>query len=344
MKSEMGYTLVEFVIAAAVMVLATSGIFAILDSGLGNSALWNESADVHQRARVAADALTSELHGAGAGVPAGPLIRFLPVVEPKRRGSGTSINAVTIRYVPENAPWSTLTADLLPGSTSAAIAIHSGCRSGASACGFGTGSEVVVFDAAGNWDLASVQSVGPATLELADVTGARSSSYAVGASIAQIVETTWFLDVAERQLRREQPGSGALPVIDNVVDFQLSYFGNPLPPTDPVPPLGVANCAFTSGGDAIPGPVLTADRGGLASLPLSMFTDGPYCGTGAGAYDLDLLRIRTIRAVLRLQTGVDTLRGLDPRLFARPGSATTRQRMIPDALVSFDVSPRNLQR
>jgi len=344
MKSQTGSTLIEVVIAAAVMLLVTSGIFAILDRGLGNSALWNESSDLQQRARVAADTLTSELQAAGAGVPDGPLLRFLPAVEPKRRGSGASINAVTIRYVPDNAPWSSLTADLTPVTSSAAIATHSGCRSGTSACGFGTGSEVVVFDAAGNWDLASVQSIGPATLELANVAGPRSSSYGIGARIAQVVETTLFLDVAERQLRREQPGSGALPVIDNVVDFQLSYFGNPLPPTEPVPPLGVANCVFTSSGDVIPGPIVAADHGGLASLPLSMFTDGPYCGTGAGAYDVDLLRIRTIRAVLRLQAGVDTLRGLDPRLFARPGSATTRQRMIPDAIVTFDISPRNLQR
>ena len=344
MKSQTGYTLIEFVIAAAVMVLVTSGVFAVIDKGLGNSALWSESSDLHQRARVAAEALASELSAAGAGVPDGPLVRFLPVIEPKRRGSGVALNAVTIRYVPENAPWSVLTADLAPGTSTAAIAIHPGCRSGSSACGFATGSEVVVFDGAGNWDIGSVQSVGPNTIELANPSGLRSSSYSAGARITQVVETTLFLDSAERQLRREQPGSGALPVIDNVVGFQLSYFGTPLPPTAPVPPLGVANCLFTSTGDVIPGAVLVTDQGPLASLPLSMFTDGPYCGTGTGSYDVDLLRIRTVRAELRLQTGVDTLRGSDPRLFARPGSATTRERTIPDAVVAFDLSPRNLQR
>lgn len=344
MKSQAGYTLVEFIVAAGMMVLVTSGIFAILDNGLGNSALWSESSDLHQRARVAAEVLTSELSAAGAGVPDGPLVRFLPVIQPNRRGSGVSPTAITFRYVPENAPWSELTADLAPGATIAAIAIHPGCRSGSPACGFGTGSEVMVFDGAGNWDLGSVQSVGASSLELANVSGLRASSYTPGARVTQVVETTLFFDTAERQLRREQPGSGALPVIDNVVGFELSYYGTPLPPTAPVPPLGIANCVFTSTGDVIPGPVLVADHGGLASLPLSMFTDGPYCGTGTGAYDVDLLRIRTIRAELRLQTGVDTLRGFDSRFFARPGSARTRERMIPDAVVALDLSPRNLQR
>jgi hypothetical protein len=90
--------------------------------------------------------------------------------------------------------------------------------------------------------------------------------------------------------------------------------------------------------------VLYADSGGLAQLPVAMLTDGPFCGTGASAYDVDLLRIRSVRVTMRVQTGVDLLRGIDSRWFARPGSATARGRMIPDEIVSLDLSPRNLQR
>jgi hypothetical protein len=344
MNNQAGHTLVEFAIGAAIMLLVSSGMFALVGQGLGNSTLWSESSDLHQRARVAAEALQFELSAAGAGVPAGPLTRFLPAVEPRRRGFAASLNAVTFRYVPENAPWSTLSAPLTPDMSLATIAVHSGCPAGSSGCGFAAGSNVVLFDAAGNWDVAAVQGVGTTTLELSNVAGARSSSYGVGAHVVQAVEMTLFLDTAQRQLRREQPGSSALPFIDNVVDLRIAYFGDPLPPTDPVPPPGVANCLFTSSGDAVPGAVLPPDYGGLASLPLSMLTDGPFCGTGAGAYDVDLLRIRTIRVTLRLQTGVDTLRGTEPQLFAQPGSGTVRQRMIPDELVSLDLSPRNLQR
>jgi hypothetical protein len=51
-------------------------------------------------------------------------------------------------------------------------------------------------------------------------------------------------------------------------------------------------------------------------------------------------RIRTVRATLRLETGVDAMRGSDPRFFARPGTAVTR-RVIPDIVARVDVSLRN---
>ena len=344
MKNQAGYTLVELVVAAAVMLTVASGILAVIGSGLGSSAVWNEASDLHQRARVAAETFTAEINAAGAGTLNGPLSRFLPAVEPKRRGAGAAASAITVRYVPVNGPSSTLSADLSPGGSSAAIVVHPGCGAGTTACGFVSGSDVILFDHAGNWDVSTVQTIGPATLELADPSGMRSSTYPAGSFVAQLVETTLFFDSAERQLRREQPGGGALPVLDNVVDLQFSYFGDPLPPVEPTPPLGTATCLATATGASVPQPVLYADHGALALLPLATLTDGPYCGTGGGAYDVDLLRIRSIRVVLRLQAGVDTLRGRDARLFARPGSATTRDRSIPDEIVSLDLSPRNLQR
>jgi len=344
MNKQDGYTLVELVVAAAVMLTVMSGIFAVIGKGLGSTALWSESADLHQRARVAAETFASEIGAAGAGTEAGPLIRFLPAIEPGRRGFAAGANAITVRYVPGYGPSSTLSADLSPAMSSAAVVVHQGCRAGTTACGFVAGIDVILFDAAGNWDLSTVQSIGPGTLELANVTAGRSVTYSAGSYIAQVVETTLFLDPVERQLRREQPGGSALTVLDNVVDLQLAYFGDPLPPVEPVPPAGVGNCLVTSSGSPVTHAVLYADRGGLASLPISMLTDGPYCGTGPGSFDVDLLRIRTVRATLRLQTGVDELRGTDFRLFARPGSATARDRAIPDEIVSLDLSPRNLQR
>ena len=344
MKHQAGYTLVELVVAAALMLTVASGLFAVIGKGLGSSAVWNESADLHQRARVAAETFTAEINAAGAGTPSGSLVRFLPAVQPGRRGLGAAADAITVRYVPLNGASTTLGTDLAPGASAAVLVIDPGCGVATTACGFVAGMDVILFDQAGNWDLSTVQSIAPGTLELANLTGMRSSTYLAGSHIAQLTETTLFLDRAERQLRREQPGASALPVIDNVVDLQLSYFGDPLPPVEPLPPLGVANCLATDTGAPIAQPVLYADRGGLALLPIAMLTDGPYCGAGGGAYDVDLLRIRSIRAVVRLQAGAETLRGGDPRLFARPGSAGTRDRMIPDEIVTLDLTPRNLQR
>ena len=344
MKNQNGYTLIELVVAAALMLTVTSGLFAVIVNGLGSSALWSESADLHQRARVAAETVTSEINAAGTGAQDGPLIRFLPVIEPRRRGFAAGVNAITIRYVPVNGSSSTLTADLAPDMSAAAVAVAPGCRVGTTACGFVAGTDVILYDRSGNFDVATVQAIAPASLVLANVTGVRSVTYPAGSQVAQLVETTLFFDPAERQLRREQPGASPVPVVDNVVDFQLTYFGDPLPPSEPLPPIGTANCLATSTGATLPQPVIYADSGGLALLPLSMLTDGPFCGVGAGAYDVDLLRVRSVRVVMRMQTGVDALRGVDPRWFARPGSATNRGRMIPDETVSLDLSPRNLQR
>lgn len=308
MSREAGYTLVELVIGAAMMLTVTSWIFAVLGNGLGRSSLWNESAELHQRARVAIDAISAELLSAGRGTAAGPLSQFLPPVAPGRRFTLASTNAVTVRYLPEHAAWSTLASSLAPEAAAARIALGAGCALVA-ACGFTAGTEVVLFDRAGNWDLASITTVEADTLMLTDVAGARSVTYEQGATVAEVVETTLYFDSIERQLRRERPGGSALPVADNVVDLQLSYFGDRFTP-----------------------------------LPLSMLTDGPFSGSGASAYDADLQRIRTIRATVRLQTGVNALRGQDPRLFARPGSATKLERMLPDVVLSIDISPRNLQR
>ncbi len=344
MKNDAGYTLVELVVAAALMLTVTAGIFSMLADGLGRSALWQETADLHQRARVALDVVAAELLAAGAGAASGPLNLFLPPVEPRRQGRGLSISAVTVRYVPDNAAASVLTSDLAPDGLSATVAIQSGCRQGAEACGFTSEMDVVLFDGSGNWDMSTVQSATGATVTLTNLGGSRSVTYSAGARIVQVTATTLFADAAVRQLRRERPGGGALPVVDDFIDLQLSYFGDPLPPAAPVPPRGVANCLFTSSGDRIPRPVLPADHGGLATLPLSMLQDGPFCGAGERSYDVDLLRIRSVRATMRLQSGADALRGQDRRLFARPGSATLMERMVPDAVLSIELTPRNLQR
>ena len=60
----------------------------------------------------------------------------------------------------------------------------------------------------------------------------------------------------------------------------------------------------------------------MAPMPLARVLGRPIRGAGPTAFDADLLRVRTVRATLRLETGVDNMRGTDPRFFARPGTAT----------------------
>jgi hypothetical protein len=345
MRSSDGYTVVELLVATAVLFAATAGIFRLLDEGAARSTLWNESADLHQRGRVAVETFASILGSAGAGPDTGPLISFFAAVDPKRRTvGGPAPSAITVRYVPPHAPRSTLTAPLTPAVAIATIARHSGCPDGSTACGFVTDMDVVIFDGSGNWDTALVRSIASDALDLADRPGPRAVTYAAGAQVAQIVETTLYLDSTDDTLRREHPGASNLPLLDHVVDLQFEYFGDPSPPVAPKPAAGTANCLYDSNGTSLPLPTLMADHGDLVRLPLSMLGDGPMCGSGSMAYDVDLLRVRKIRVALSLQTGVATLRGRDPLLFARPGSAQASSRMLADLRLSLAFTPRNLQR
>ena len=59
--------------------------------------------------------------------------------------------------------------------------------------------------------------------------------------------------------------------------------------------------------------------------------------------DADLLRIRKVRATLRMQAASEALRGgPESGLFLNPGKAQGGSRLVPDYTVQFDVSPRNL--
>ena len=204
--------------------------------------------------------------------------------------------------------------------------------------------DAVLFDGTGNWDTVLIQSIAPDALVVVDRPGGRALTYSAGAEVAQIVETTLYFDAAGLTLRREHAGVSDFPQLDNVVDLRFDYFGDPRPPVSPRPPPGVANCLYDTAGTPIPLPVLAADHGALARLPVAMLSDGPMCGSGATAYDVDLLRIRMIRAWIRLQTGVSTLRGVDPGVFFRPGTARLVERTLPDVTLAIEITPPNIQR
>ena len=79
----------------------------------------------------------------------------------------------------------------------------------------------------------------------------------------------------------------------------------------------------------------------LRPLPLSLFSDGPWCGEGDNRFDADLLRVRTVRVAVRVQAAHAGLRGIGAD-FAVPGTSRSARRALPDYAVTFDVTPRNL--
>jgi hypothetical protein len=133
-----------------------------------------------------------------------------------------------------------------------------------------------------------------------------------------------------------------VPLAENIVDVRFDYFGDPNPPLFPMPPPGTANCLYDTVGNYIGPPALVPGDGSLAALPAAILTDGPYCGSGANEFDADLLRVRKVRVSLRVQATQPTLRGSDPALFMKPGSALGGERALADYRVAFEVAPRNL--
>jgi hypothetical protein len=89
-----------------------------------------------------------------------------------------------------------------------------------------------------------------------------------------------------------------VPLLDDVESVECSYYGTAQPPMEPRPPLGTASCLFDEAG-ASRLPALPSAGQSWVELPLAMFRDGPFCGSGGMQYDADLLRVR--RVVVRVR-------------------------------------------
>lgn len=91
-----GFTLVELLIAMLLTLVVTAALFALVDPATGGFHAQPEAADVHQRLRVAVDALTRDLLAAGAGVAPGGA----PAVAPYRVGPLASDVDAGVAYRP----------------------------------------------------------------------------------------------------------------------------------------------------------------------------------------------------------------------------------------------------
>ena len=168
----------------------------------------------------------------------------------------------------------------------------------------------------------------------------------------------------------ETTGSADVPVIDHVVALSFEYSGDPLPPTlrkplaDPVgpwttygpkpaatavPPFAAReNCVFVDEGSPAPQPRLATlgSPESLVALSSSLLTDGPWCPSDAAPdrWDADLLRVRTVAVVVRVQSAIAALRGPANALFLHGGTSRGGHNWVPDLEARFQISPRNLNR
>ncbi|MPZ18378.1 MAG: hypothetical protein GEV06_10765 [Luteitalea sp.] len=348
-----GVTLLELVVAMAITLVV--GAAAVLLLGPAHDAFRRESEanDTRHRMRVAADVLRTGLRGAGAGVYGaqhpGPLVQWLPPVLPRRMGRWSPdppTTAFSDRVTTLGIPATALQAPLASAMSSRGGPVEvdngSGCPVARAACAFTPGTQALVFDRTGAWD----------PIVVTDVTGnalghwppqlSKAYEPAEDAQVVALEMQVLYHDSSRRQLRRYDGNQSDLPVVDEVVELELSYLADPAPPRSPPPP-GVEDetCVTSADGSPIL-PALGPTPAPLVELPLAAFADGPFCGEPANHWDADLLRVRAVRVRLRVQARDPAVRGPDPRLFVNPGHASGSRLLVSDLAWDFQVAPRNL--
>ena len=387
--NERGFTILEMLIAMFIMVTITGTIFSLVDPAKGNYRAQPEVSDMQQRLRVGTTFLAHDLMMAGAGSPAGStlmgtLVNFFAPVQPYRTGMISSdpesgvffrSDAITLMYVPPNAPQSSLSETMPQPSSELKVTAQPNCPVGDELCGFKEGMRILIFDETGAYDDMTLTQVQTASLHLQHnkaVPGNElSKSYGPGAQVAQVAQRTYHFNAATNQLMYYDGDQRDEAIVDNVVELAFEYFGEPRPPMiinpvtvpkgpwtsyGPKPPaLGVQttswpageNCAFLvdAGTGTHAGRLADLNPGaqGLVPLTQAMLTDGPWC-PDAGfptRYDADLLRIRKIAVRMRVQVGASELRGPAGVLFRNAGTSPGGNRLVPDQEIRFEITPRN---
>ena len=388
-----GFTIIEMLVATMVMVAVTGAVFTLLNPAQGINQAQPEVSDLQQRMRVGVDTLTKDLIMAGAGSymgsSAGALYNYFAPIMPYRSGDLNPdapnlfyrSDTLSLLYVPPSAAQTGVIQNLGDGNSQELVVkpqLNCGLDKHDQLCGFTDGTRALIYDDDGSWDTMTLTNIQDEALHLQH-NGKLSSAYDSGrAVIVEVATHTYYLktdlNTNTFQLMHYDGAQTDLPVVDNVVKLNFSYFGDPQPPMlipgkslcdagvkgpfttyGPRPPcIGLApkgtyptgeNCAFTvAGGVQVPRlPSLAATTGEVELTP-AMLTDGPWCPdpTFDNRYDADLLRIRRVVVTLRVQAAVAALRGPAGLLFTRGGTSTSSQRYVPDQEIKFSVTPRNM--
>jgi prepilin-type N-terminal cleavage/methylation domain-containing protein len=313
MRRSDGFSLIEVVIALALMLTVCAAVFSVVHSSEDLARVQPEIADMQQRLRVASEAIFKDLIMAGAsahGVGVQPLGALLPAVLPYRLGPvrpdppGTfKADTLTVMYVPVSSAQAAIAQPVPFGATSLLVNARAGCPIRGTArdpaCGLETGMTALVVDAAGAFDRFTIADVHANRVSLEHAGGGLTRAYDVSSVVMPVRTVTYYLRPDTSQLIRYNGAASDAPVADHVTGLAFEYFGEP-----------------TS--DA-------TDARSLVPLLSGELIDGPWRPDAAAVngFDADLLRIRRVRVRLRV-------RGATPR------------RAIRDLEGGFDVAPRNL--
>jgi prepilin-type N-terminal cleavage/methylation domain-containing protein len=238
---EDGFTLIEMLIATAIMVVVTAGIFELINPAQGTYQAQPMVSDMQQRLRVGVDAIQRDLIMAGAGTYSGEaqgaLGSFFAPILPHSVGTlvpGDPDNpdptAITIMYVPSTAAQTTLSDPMPNESAELKVNEQPGCPVGDDLCGFKQGMRVLIYDATGAYDVFTITQVQDAALHLQHRDDKFTTGYGAGAYITQMETHTYYLNAAENRLYHYDGYQTNLPIVDNVVGLRFEYFGEAAPP------------------------------------------------------------------------------------------------------------------
>ena len=352
--SERGFSLLELLVATAIMMVVTGTIFSMVNPSHGTAKSQPEVADLQQRMRIGSDTLFKELMMSGAGPyfgdRTGSLLQFFAPLMPRRMGlinpdakTVYRSDTITLSYIPNSYSQTTIERAMPPTSSELKVTYPPNCQVPKELCGFEEGMTVIIFDNTGHFDTFTITEVQDAAGHLQHRGQQLNYTYEAGSTITQVVSNTYYRNAATNQLMRYDGSNTEVAIVDNVVDLKFEYFGDPESPTKPDPGVaGGANCLYDAMHNLVALPTLDADEGSLAILKPSQLTDGPWCGGGDTEFDADLLRIRKVRVTLRMQASDASLRGTNALLFLNPGRARQSMTMVPDYVMRFDITPRNL--
>lgn len=351
MRMDQGFTVVEVLVAVAITLVAAAGVLDVLSHQLSFARAQPAATDVVQVARAAVDVVGADVLMAGAGFgyePSGEgLTCCLPPVVPRRIGAVAAdaptvarSDVLTLTFVPAGVFGAVLDSALAGATSAFVVKEDAPCVATLPACGMKEDHTLVVFDGVENHAYYRVAGVNGKVVTASLRQANSAVGFGIGSRVVPVETHTYYFDTAQRQLRHYDGYQSDVPVADDVIDVRFEYVGETAPPAAPKPPMGTSNCMYDSSGNRWPTIGSLAGGPGLVELPLTMFADGPWCGTGANQFDIDLLRIRRVRMSIRVQAP-DALRASGP-LFLTPGRSQSALRLIPDLELVADIAPRNM--
>jgi hypothetical protein len=335
--------------------------------------------DTLQKDLVMAGAGTYNGEAAGAlSYFIAPIMPYRAFGEPPDSVNGVFYrnDVISLLYVPPTPSQTSISLAMPPKSVEIKVNAQPNCppEKGEELCGFSQGDQAIIFDVSGNWDMFVITQVQDQALHMQHRNDDFSVKYEANSALTQVTSAMYYLksDDATKtyQLMYFDGWNVDLPIADNVVRLRFQYFGESQPPQltgkpltkkpgpwttygPPPPELGVTrgawpageNCLFqVVGGQHAPRLASLAAGIGQVELTQAELSDGPWCPDNMmpKRFDADLLRVRRVRATIRVQAALESLRGPASTLFLKGGSAAEGSRWIPDQEISFDVAPRNL--